>query len=87
LVEPKKVPNADPIQAVSLSGCILSRAASGSVHDWLGNEEAVDDMTVQRFMGIQVIALANAQSRMFLGAEVEARVDLVLAVGKEEFHR
>ena len=44
-------------------------------------------MAVQGFVGIQVIALAHAQDRMLLGAEVEARVDLVLAVGEEEFHR
>ena len=87
MIEPEEVPDADPVQPVPLSSRVLPRAARGSVHDGLGNEEAVDDVTVQCFVGIQVIALAHAQGRVFLGAEVEARVDLVLAVGEEEFHR
>jgi hypothetical protein len=87
LVETEEASDANPIQPVSLGARVLSRTPRGSIHDCLGNEEAVDDMTIQSFMGVQVIALTYAQSRMFLSAEVEARVDLVLAVGEEEFHR
>ncbi len=87
MVESEEAPDANPIHPVSLGARVLSRPPRGSVHDCLGNEEAVDDKTVQCFMGVQVIALAHAQGRMLLGAEVEVRVDLILAVGEEEFHR
>ena len=44
-------------------------------------------MAIQCLVGIQVIALAHAQGQVLLGDEVEVRVDLILAVGEEEFHR
>ena len=87
LIEPEEAPDADSVQSVPLSSRVLTRAARGSVHDGLGNEEAVDDMAIQCLVGIQVIALAHAQGQVLLGDEVEVRVDLILAVGEEEFHR
>ena len=87
LVEAEEVPDADPVHPVALGGGVFACAARGAVHDGLGNQQAVDDMAVEGFVGIQVIALPDAQGRVLLGGEVEAGVDLVLAVGEEEFHR
>jgi hypothetical protein len=87
LIEPEETPDADPVQSVPLSSRVLSRIAPGSVHDGLRDEEAVDDMTIQCLVGIQVVALAHAQGQVFLGDEVEVRVDLVLTVREEKFHR
>src|SRR5690348_13430522 len=57
LVEPEETPDTDPVQPVPLCGRVLPCAARGPVHDGLRDEEAVDDMTVKYFVGIQVIAL------------------------------
>ena len=40
----------------------------------------------QRLVGVTVVALADPVDRPLLGGEVEARIDLVLAVGEEELH-
>ena len=37
-------------------------------------------------MRVAVVALTYSMNRPLLGDEVEARIDLILAVGKEELH-
>ena len=42
---------------------------------------------VEYLVRVEVVALPDAIGRALLGDEVEARIDLVLAVGEEELHR
>ena len=87
LIEAEEPPDAVPVQAVPLRSVYFPALPGGAVHDGLGNQQAVDDMAIQDLVGVEVVALADAQGRAFLGDEVEAGVDLVLAVGEEELHR
>src|SRR4051812_26738106 len=86
IVEPKELARPDAVQALPLLGAVAAGAAFHPVDHRLRDEHARGRPRVEDLVGVQVIALADADWRSFLGLEVEARVDLILAVGEVEAH-
>ena len=74
------------METVALGLGVLGPRPREAVHDGLGDQQPVVGWRVDDFMGVAIVSLANAIDRSLLCDEVEARVHLVLAVGKVELH-
>lgn len=86
-VEAEEASGALAVKAVALRGCVLAGSSAGlAVDDGLGDQQPVEGGLGEYLVGVQVVALPDAERVAFFGDEVEARVDLVLAVREEEPH-
>src|SRR5689334_15382256 len=85
-VESKEASNALTVEAMALRERVAPGAVADPVDDGLRHEQAGVRRLGQRLVGVEVVALPDPRLRALLGEEVEARIDLILAVGKEEPH-
>src|SRR4051794_21894806 len=86
IVEPKELARPHAVQALALLGAVAAGAAFYPVDHRLRDEHARVRHGVEDLVGVQVVALADTEWRSFLAPEIEARVDLVLAVREVEAH-
>ncbi len=86
IIEAEEASDAHAVEPLALGDGVLPGRARKTVHDGLRDEQPVEGWRAQCLMRVAVVSLADPEDGPLLGEEVEAGVDLVLAVRKEEPH-
>ena len=80
---------ADPlsIEPLALLGAVLAGAALDTVDDRLRNQHPVVRARIEDLVCVQIVALSDPVGRSLFALEVEARIDLILAIREVEPHQ